>query len=187
MNDEEENQPIIDYTSLSSSITTNDESETVDSYPSILNTNGNSLPEDEQFQHLDESDDHGNSIEMDDEEDDETNVTPNRSVIASQIRGYCPLTRDGVFGINSHIHGVRLCSKKPLGNQRAYRLHAHFRGFHQLTPLASLALARAIGSGQDPNTTRLFSDHHVILNIDELRTVSCPIKKTFYSLSITTY
>ncbi len=28
-------------------------------------------------------------------------------------------------------------------------------------------------------TTRLFNDHHIILNIDELRTVDCPIKKPF--------
>ncbi len=28
-------------------------------------------------------------------------------------------------------------------------------------------------------TTRLFSDHHIILNLDELRTVSCPINRAF--------
>jgi hypothetical protein len=28
-------------------------------------------------------------------------------------------------------------------------------------------------------TTRLFNDHHTILNIDELRTVNCPINKPF--------
>jgi hypothetical protein len=33
--------------------------------------------------------------------------------------------------------------------------------------------------GQDPLTTRLFSDHHIILNIDELRIVNCPIRRPF--------
>ena len=92
------------------------------------------------------------------------------------MRGYCSLTQDGVFGINCHLHGIRLCS---IEKQRTYRLHEHFRRVHHLTSLASLELARAIGSGQDPMTTRLFDSHHIILNIDELRTVICTMNKPF--------
>ncbi len=103
----------------------------------------------------------------------------NRGVNAPRIRGYCPLIRDGAFGINSHLHGIRLCPNKSPEQQRTYCLLQHLRRFHHLTSLASLVLVRAIGSGQDPISTRLFSDHDVILNIDELRTVTCPINKPF--------
>ncbi len=85
-----------------------------------------------------------------------------------------------MFGINSNLHGIRLCPNKAREHQRTYRLNEHFRRVHHLTPLASLALARAIGSGQDPMNTRLFSDHHIILNINELRTVNCPIDKPLF-------
>ena len=64
-------------------------------------------------------------------------------------------------------------------NQRTFLLNEHFRRVHHLTPLASLALARAVGAGQDPMTARLFNDHHIILNIAELRTVICPISRPF--------
>ena len=87
------------------------------------------------------------------------------------------MTHDGVFGIHSHTHGVHLC---PVQQPRTYILNEHFRRVHYLTPLASLALARAISLGQDPLTTRLFSDHHIILNINILRTVDCPINKPFF-------
>ena len=89
------------------------------------------------------------------------------------------MTCDGVFGINSHVHGIRLCSDKPRDSQRVTRLHQHFRHVHHLTPLASLAIARAISLGQDPLTTRLFDEHEIILNIDQLRSVNCPINKSF--------
>ncbi|CAF0717628.1 unnamed protein product [Adineta steineri] len=195
MNHAEENQRIIDFVSLPSSITTNDGSETIDSLPSILNTNGNSLlieQENGYVSYVDPFNEYRNSIESENEDntmDDSSlnkveinhtnNVTPNRSIIASKLRGCCPLTHDGVFGINCHKHGIRLCPSKPSSNQRTYRLHHHFRRVHHLTSFASLALARAIGAGQDPMTTRLFDDHHIILNIDELRTVNCPIHKPF--------
>ncbi|CAF0987258.1 unnamed protein product [Rotaria sordida] len=179
MNDEEENQAAIDYGS-----------ETIESFPSILNADGNSPPteqENEYLQFTDESDGYRNSIELENEDNtmedsslrDESNETPKRNLSASKIRGYCPLTQDGVFGINCHLHGINLCSRKSHNNQRTYRLHEHFLRVHHLTSLASLTLARAIHSGQDPMTTQLFNDNHIILNIDELRTVFCPINKPF--------
>jgi hypothetical protein len=69
-------------------------------------------------------------------------------------------------------------------NPRTYRLNEHFRRVHHLTSLASLALSRAIGSGQDPLTTRLFHDHHIILNVAELRTVICPLNKSLVNYPI---
>ncbi|CAF3553593.1 unnamed protein product [Rotaria sordida] len=143
--------------------------------------------EDENQAAIDYADGYRNSIELENEDNtmedsslrDESNETPKRNLSASKIRGYCPLTQDGVFGINCHLHGINLCSRKSHNNQRTYRLHEHFLRVHHLTSLASLTLARAIHSGQDPITTQLFNDNHIILNIDELRTVFCPINKPF--------
>ena len=89
------------------------------------------------------------------------------------------MTQNGAFGIDSEIHNIRLCSNKSPNNPRTFRLHEHFRRLHHLTPLASLALTRAIMAGQDPLTTRLFNPHHIILNIEELRTVPCPLQRPF--------
>ncbi|CAM4856787.1 unnamed protein product [Rotaria socialis] len=187
--DYEENQQTIDYESLSLSVITNNDSETVDFCPSVLNTNGNSPltePDNEYFQDIAESDDYGNSMEFENEDntieastlEDQINITPKRNMPASKFRGYCPLTQDGAFGISCQLHGIRLCPKIN-GNLRTFRLHEHFRRVHHLTPLASLTLARAIRSGLNPMTTQLFDDNHIILNIDELRTVACPINKGF--------
>ncbi|CAF0878930.1 unnamed protein product [Rotaria sp. Silwood1] len=162
MIDEEENQPSIDYGNVSYI--------DIGAPKFILLADG-----------------YGNSIEFENEDNtmedsslrDDNRETPKRNISASKIRGYCPLTQDGVFGISCHLHGISLCSRKSDGSQRTYRLHEHFRRVHHLTPLASLTLARAIHSGQDPMTTQLFNEHHIILDIDELRTVICPIKKPF--------
>lgn len=97
----------------------------------------------------------------------------NRKIVPSTVRDYCPLTRDGAFGIHSRIHGVRLCPDR----SRKYLLSQHFRCVHHLTPTVSLTMARAIASGHDPMETRLFNDDQVILNLDELRSVNCPMNK----------
>lgn len=89
------------------------------------------------------------------------------------------MTHDGAFGIDSLTHGVRLCLVRSSDQSRTCFLNEHFRRVHHLTPLASRALARAISEGQDPLTTRLFNPHQVILNLEELRDVSCPIHKPF--------
>ncbi|CAF2382360.1 unnamed protein product [Rotaria sp. Silwood2] len=136
---------------------------------------------------LDYADGYENSIELENVDNimedsslrDENYDIPKRNISASKIRGYCPLIQDGVFGISCYLHGINLCSKQPDGSQRTYRLHEHFRRVHHLTSLASLTLARAIYLDQDPITTQLFNEHQIILNIDELRTVICPITKPF--------
>jgi hypothetical protein len=85
------------------------------------------------------------------------------------------LTRNGVFGINCDVHGVRLCTVK----SRTYRLNEHFRRFHQLTASAALALTRAIDADRDSTSTRLFHDEQTIVNVDERRRVACPIRQSF--------
>ncbi|UJR35230.1 hypothetical protein I4U23_027995 [Adineta vaga] len=190
---EDENHSTIDFEYLASSDTTNDGSETGDSFPSFSNTNANSPPiaqEDDDFENMDESDEHENNMESETEDNtmDENNcgtkITSRLSIVASKIRDYCPLTHDGAFGINAETHGVRLCPKKPLAHQRTYRLNEHFRRVHHLTGFASLALARAVGAKQNPLTTRLFNDHDTILNIEELRTINCPINQPFLHHSL---
>ncbi|CAF1650794.1 unnamed protein product [Adineta ricciae] len=191
---EENSHALVDFGSLSSPDASNDDSETGDSFPLFSNTDRNSptsVQDDEYGQNMDEYDEQENHAESEDEDNlmDETtfrqantcenNVTPHRGIVASKIRDYCPLTYNGAFGINSQAHGVRLCPQKSLEHRRTYRLNEHFRRVHHLTGFASLALARAVGAGKDPTTTRLFSDHDIILNIDELRTVNCPITQPF--------
>lgn len=112
-----------------------------------------------------------------DREDSTEFEQSNRKIVPSSVRDYCPLTRDGAFGIHSHIHGIRLCPSRPREYQRTCLLSRHFRRVHHLTPSVSLTIARAIGSGQDPMETRLFNEDQVILNLDELRSVNCPMNK----------
>ena len=97
-----------------------------------------------------------------------------RKVRASHFRSCCPLIENGAFGIETTIHRVRLCSSK-----RTFRLHEHFRRVHHLKSSASLKLVRAIINGDDPKTKCLFDQNDEILNVDELREVSCPLEKPF--------
>lgn len=90
------------------------------------------------------------------------------------------MTCDGAFGISTHAHGIRLCSDRSHQNQRPTILSQHFRRTHHLTSSASLALTRAIAAGDNPMTTRLFTEKQIILNVNELRSVNCPISKSFF-------
>ncbi|CAF0894908.1 unnamed protein product [Rotaria sordida] len=93
------------------------------------------------------------------EADNEIKQIPISTII--HYCGLCPLTFDGAFGLTKTKLLTRLCSNQ-IVRQRI--LYPHFIHVHSMGANYAKRLVKAILQGQDPKTTKLFSDDEDIFN-----------------------
>jgi len=89
----------------------------------------------------------------------------------------CPLTFDGAFGLTRAKHSIEFCSKD---NRRKMNMWSHFRQKHKLKLVHIHRLLQAMRTGQDPKTTKLFSENEVIIEPD--RRFVCPFSSEMINL-----
>ncbi|CAF1146659.1 unnamed protein product [Adineta steineri] len=106
----------------------------------------------------------------DSDNDNEENEVKSKSIY--NLRGLCPLTFNGAFGLTKANHSMHFCSNK---KTRQLQLYSHFRTIHQLQTIYIRRLVRAISNNEDPKTTKLFDESEDVNN--HLRKISCPLSK----------
>lgn len=90
-----------------------------------------------------------------------------------QYRGFCPLNRYGIYGLQQEHHS-RLCSHTPSQGDR--NLYGHFYSYHRLSSSMSYRLAKAIMHGMDPLTTNIvLPEEKSVIKQDEI--IECPLDK----------
>ncbi|CAF1065075.1 unnamed protein product [Adineta steineri] len=95
-----------------------------------------------------------------------------KSGLLKGLRGFCPLTFDGAFGLTAANHSVRFCSNK---KNRPIGLYEHFITKHRLQPIYIRRLLKAISINEDPRTTKLFDESEEVVN--QLFKIPCPFSK----------
>ncbi|CAF3668035.1 unnamed protein product [Adineta steineri] len=100
-----------------------------------------------------------------------------KSVSTSGLRGLCPLTFNGAFGLTTANHSVHFCSKK---KTRSVGLYYHFINKHELKPIYARCLLKAISNNEDPKTTKLFDKNEDVIN--HLWKIPCPFSKNMINL-----
>ncbi|CAF3953947.1 unnamed protein product [Adineta steineri] len=93
------------------------------------------------------------------------------------VRGLCPLTFDGAFGLTAANHSIHFCSNK---KTRLIGLYEHFINKHRLQPTYIRRLFRAISNNEDPKTTKLFDENEEVVN--QLFKIPCPFSKDMIHL-----
>ncbi|CAF1065037.1 unnamed protein product [Adineta steineri] len=111
----------------------------------------------------------------DSDDDNEQNEMKSRPL--SGLRGLCPLTVNGAFGLTTANHSMRFCSKK---KPRSLVLYFHFLGKHRLKPVYARRLLKAISNNEDPKTTKLFNKNEGVIN--HLCKIPCPCSKNMIHL-----
>jgi hypothetical protein len=94
------------------------------------------------------------------------------NTLVRNLKGCCPLTFNGAYGLSQSKHSIRLCSNK---NQRSRNLYHHFKNKHQLTLANARRLVQAMMKKQNPRTTKLFDDNEDIIN--HSYKIQCPFRK----------
>jgi len=110
-----------------------------------------------------------------DEADDEQHNQEN--VINRKDLPRCPLTFDGAFGLTKEKHFIEFCLKD---NGRKQNMWSHFKQKHKLKLIYIQRLLQAIRNGQDPKTTKLFSENEVVIEPD--RRYLCPFSSNMIHL-----
>ncbi|CAF1064999.1 unnamed protein product [Adineta steineri] len=114
------------------------------------------------------------TIEDSDDDNEQNKV---ESTPVSVVRGLCPLTFDGAFGLTVANHSMRFCTNK---TNRPIGLYGHFIGRHELKPIYARYLLKAISNNEDPKTTKLFSENEHVIN--HLCKIPCPFNKNMVHL-----
>ncbi|CAF3982688.1 unnamed protein product [Adineta steineri] len=109
------------------------------------------------------------SIE-DSDNDNEQNKVKTRFL--SDLRGVCPLTFNGAYGLTTANHSMHFCSKK---KAHSIGLYGHFLSKHRLKPIYVRRLLKAILSNENPKTTKLFNTNEEVVN--HLCKIPCPFSK----------
>ncbi|CAF1146684.1 unnamed protein product [Adineta steineri] len=100
-----------------------------------------------------------------------------KSVSTSGLRGLCPLTFNGAYGLTTANHSIHFCSKK---KTRSVGLYYHFLNKHLLQPIYARRLLKAISNNEDPKTTKLFDKNEDVIN--HLWKIPCPFSKNMINL-----
>ncbi|CAF1216274.1 unnamed protein product [Adineta steineri] len=111
----------------------------------------------------------------DNDDDNEQNEVKSMSI--NGLRGICPLTFNGAFGLTIANHSMDFCSKK---KTRPIGLYGHFINKHELKPIYARCLLKAISNNEDPKTAKIFDENdHVI---DRSSNIPCPFSKNMVHL-----
>ncbi|CAF1148579.1 unnamed protein product [Adineta steineri] len=106
----------------------------------------------------------------DEDIDKEQNKCESKSIY--RLRGLCPLTFNGAFGLTAANHSMHFCLNKKTD---LIGLYDHFLSKHQLQSICIRRLLRAISNNEDPKTTKLFNENEDVIN--HLYKMPCPFSK----------